>query len=73
MTKLKHLPSVKATGPDGITNRILQAGGEQAVDMIYMYMWEVQTYPGAWALAQKRRENGRNVNPICIVYWIEVN
>jgi len=54
MTKLKHLPSVKATGPDGITNRILQAGGEQAVDMIYMYMmiiWEVQTYPGAWALA----------------------
>jgi len=49
-----NLPSDKAAGPDGITNRILQAGGERAVDMIYMYMmiiWEVQTYPGAWALA----------------------
>jgi len=53
-TQIKHLPSDKAAGPDGITNRILQAGGEQAVDMIYMNMmiiWEVQTYPGAWALA----------------------
>jgi len=52
--QLKKLPSDKAAGPDGITNRILQAGGERAVDMIYMYMliiWEVQTYPGAWALA----------------------
>jgi len=53
--QLKKLPSDKAAGPDGITNRILQAGGECAVDMIYMYMliiWEVQTYPGAWALTR---------------------
>jgi len=51
---LKRLPSDKAAGPDGITNRILQACGEQAIDMIYLYMfiiWEVETYPGAWALA----------------------
>ena len=51
---LKHLPSDKAAGPDGITNRILQASGEQAIDMIYLYMliiWEVETYPGAWASA----------------------
>jgi len=51
---LKHLPSDKDAGPDGITNRILQASGEQAIDMIYIYMliiWEVQTYPGAWAFA----------------------
>jgi len=44
---LKHLPSDKAAGPDGITNRILQASGEQAIDMIYLYMliiWEVETY-----------------------------
>ena len=49
---LKHLPSDKAAGLDGITNhlRILQASGEQAIDMIYLYMliiWEVETYPGA--------------------------
>jgi len=51
---LKNLPSDKAAGPDGITNRILQASGEQAIDMIYLYMliiWEVETYPGAWASA----------------------
>jgi len=51
---LKHLPSDKAAGPDYITNRILQASGEQAIDMIYLYMliiWEVETYPGAWASA----------------------
>ena len=56
---LKHLPSDKAAGPDGITNRILQASGghgsgDQAIDMIYLYMliiWEVETYPGAWAFA----------------------
>jgi len=51
---LKHLPSDKAAGPDGITNRILQASGEQAIDMIYLYMliiWEVETYHGAWASA----------------------
>ena len=49
---MKCLPSNKAAGPDGITNRILQASGEQAVDMIYLYMliiWEVETYFGAWA------------------------
>jgi len=49
---LKDLPSDKAAGPDGITNRILQASGEEAIDMIYLYMliiWEVETYPGAWA------------------------
>ena len=51
---LKHLPSDKAAGSDGITNRILQARGDQAIDMIYLYMliiWEVKTYPGAWASA----------------------
>jgi len=52
---LKHLPSDKAAGPDGITNRILQASGEEAIDMIYLYMmliiWEVGTYPGVWASA----------------------
>ena len=51
---LKHLPPDKAAGPDGITNRILQASGEQAIDMTYLYMliiWEVETYPGAWASA----------------------
>jgi len=48
--QLKKLPSDKAAGHDRIANRI----GERAVDMIYMYMliiWEVRTYPGAWALA----------------------
>jgi len=47
---LKHLPSDKAAGKDGIIDRILQASGEQAIDMIYLYMliiWEVETYPGA--------------------------
>jgi len=51
---LKLLPSDKAAGPDGVTNRILQASGEQAIDMIYLYVliiWEVETYPGAWASA----------------------
>jgi hypothetical protein len=51
---IKQLPSDKSAGPDGITNRILQAGGEQAIDMIYLYMliiWETETYPGAWASA----------------------
>ena len=51
---LKHLPSDKAAGPDGITNRILQASGDQAIDMIYLYLliiWEVEIYPGAWASA----------------------
>jgi hypothetical protein len=28
---LKHLPSDKAEGPDGIKNRILQASGKQAM------------------------------------------
>jgi len=61
---LKHLPSDKAAGPDGITNRILQASGEQAIDMIYLYMfiiWEVETYPGAWAsaLMQPMYKGGR--------------
>jgi len=53
--KIKRLPSDKAAGADGITNRIMQASGEQAIDMIYLYMliiWEVETYPGAWALMQ---------------------
>jgi len=52
--KEMHLPSDKAAGPDGITNRILQASGEQAINMIYVYMliiWEVETYPEAWASA----------------------
>jgi len=52
--EIKILPSDKAASTDGIANRILQAGGEHAVDMIYMYImiiWEVQTYPGAWAWA----------------------
>ena len=31
---LKRLPSDKAAGPDGITNIILQASREQAIDMI---------------------------------------
>jgi len=63
--QLKKLLSDKAAGPDEITNHILQAGGEPAVDMIYLYMliiWEVQTYPGAWALAlmnQFTREEAR--------------
>jgi len=51
---LKHLPSDKAAGPDGITKRILQASGDQAIDMIYPYMliiWVVECYPGAWASA----------------------
>jgi len=51
---LKHLPSDKAGGPDDITNRILQASGEQAIDTIYLYMliiWEVETYPGVSASA----------------------
>jgi len=50
----KRLPSDKAAGPHGITNKILQASGEQAIAMIYLYMliiWEVETYPGAWASA----------------------
>ena len=51
---LKHLPSDKAAGPDGITTHILEASGDQAIDMIYLYMliiWEVETYPGSWASA----------------------
>jgi len=51
---LKLLPSDKAADPHGIPDRILQASGEQAIDMIYLYMfiiWEVETYPGAWACA----------------------
>jgi len=51
---IKRLPSDEAAGPNGITNRILQASGEQAIDMIYLYIliiWEVETYPGAWASA----------------------
>jgi len=51
---LKHLPSDKAVGPDGITNRILQDSGEPAIDMIYLYMliiWDVDTYSGVWAPA----------------------
>ena len=37
-----------------MASQILQASGEQAIDMIYLYMliiWEVETYPGAWASA----------------------
>ena len=48
---IKRLASDKATGPDDITNRILQTSEEQVIDMIYIYMviiWEVETYPGAW-------------------------
>jgi len=51
---IKRLPSGKAAGPNGITNRILQTSGEQAIDMIDLYMliiWEVETYPGSWASA----------------------
>jgi len=51
---IKRLPSDKGAGPDGITNKILQAIGEQAIYMIYLYMfiiWEVETYPGAWMMA----------------------
>ena len=51
---IKRLHSDKAAGPDVITNRILQASGEQAIDMIYLYMliiWEVESYPGARASA----------------------
>ena len=54
---ITRLPSDKAAGPDGITNRILQASGEQAIDMIYLHMliiWEVETYPGVWASALMR-------------------
>jgi len=51
---LKHFPSDKAVGPDGITNRILQDSGEPAIDMIYLYMliiWDVEAYSGVWAPA----------------------
>ena len=37
-----------------LDDRILQSSGDQAIDMIYLYMliiWEVETYPGAWASA----------------------
>ena len=30
---IKRLPSHKAAGPDGITSRILQASGEQAIQL----------------------------------------
>jgi len=35
---IKWLPSDKAAGPDGITHRILQTSGEQAIDMISFYI-----------------------------------
>jgi len=47
---IKRLPSDKAA----TANRILQISGEQAIDMICLYMliiWEVQTCPWAWASA----------------------
>jgi len=47
---IKRLLSDHASSPDGITNRILQASGEQAIDMIHLSLlitWEVETYPGA--------------------------
>jgi len=47
----KRLPSDKAAGPDGITNKILQASGEQTMNYLYMlFIWEVETYPGAGRL-----------------------
>jgi len=47
---IKRLLPDHASSSDGITNRILQASGEQAIDTIHLSLlitWEVETYPGA--------------------------
>jgi len=61
--------------PDGITNRILIAIGEQAMNIIYIYMliiWarEAETYPGAWAsaLMQPIYKGGGKDRPSSVSY-----
>ena len=51
---LKILPPDKSPGPDGISNRMLQNGGEHFACLLHTYMliiWKMECYPNAWASA----------------------
>ena len=49
---LKRLPPDKATGPDGISNRMLQSGGDAFLALLYCHLsniWDTCVWPEAWA------------------------
>jgi len=51
---IKLLPPDKSPGPDGISNRLLQNGGEHFSKLIHTLMltiWNKECYPTAWASA----------------------
>jgi hypothetical protein len=51
---MKLLPPDKAAGPDGITNRMLQCGGEEFLKILHLYIyiiWKAECYPERWTSA----------------------
>ena len=47
-SNIRRLLSDKATGPDGISNRMLQLGGDQFIKLLYLHLsdvWRESTYP----------------------------
>ena len=47
-SNIRRLLSDKATGPDGISNRMLQLGGDQFIKLLFLHLsdvWRESTYP----------------------------
>jgi len=51
-SNLRRLLSDKATGPDGLSNRMLQLGGDQFINLLFLHLsdiWRESIYPDQWA------------------------
>jgi hypothetical protein len=51
-SNIRRLLSDKATGPDGISNRMIQLGGDQFLKLLFLHLsdvWRESTYPDQWA------------------------
>ena len=47
-----YLLSDKATGSDGLSNRMLQLGGDQFINLLFLHLsdiWRESIYPDQWA------------------------
>ena len=51
-SNIRRLLSDKATGPDSISNRMIQLGGDQFLKLLFLHLsdvWRESTYPDQWA------------------------
>ena len=51
-SNLRGLLSDKTTGPDGLSNRMLQLGGDHFINLLFLHLsdiWRESIYPDQWA------------------------